>query len=511
MPPTYLRPNQMTVQDTLRVIQQTTRQMDNAHSSEEKAYFADAAQSLWQGIRYESDADNWKFRVQSQLDYLASVRGPSIGNPHGVTGPTSSPGASSKRASRSSRSKEVPPFIPDRSTKNNQSIQDICRREAEIFKEVDEGKEANNFEKVRSRLTEIVSLWENATKQFSGGIHYERCSKKLQDARHELEVLQRPQVEGDDGAQATSSTQSTTDRSSYASIEWDSVVGLADTKDMLYDQITLPLRMPEQFAGARMVRTFLLHGPPGTGKTALIEALVGRLQREASAGKTVGLRKITPDMINSKWQGEGEKNMRKEFDIAKREAPCIMFIDEIDVLTKSRADGKDSAGAGKVLTVILQQMDALRDSEVYVVGATNLLSHIDPAVSRRLQNKVEVPLPNSEAKAAILGSKLTMYHNLSAEQIKHLADSVVMQNYSGADIQTGVDLAHLSGPIVRIKNATHFVSRDGIYHCCSADAPGAVQMRFDQVPVGAKRGLEPLTYEDLHTAFSKQKPTTAVV
>jgi SpoVK/Ycf46/Vps4 family AAA+-type ATPase len=184
----------------------------------------------------------------------------------------------------------------------------------------------------------------------------------------------------------------------------------------------------------RPPRTFLLHGPPGTGKTLLVEAMA------AAAG--AALLCASPSAVLSKWSGESERAVRLLFRAARTLASagggggnggggCIVFLDEVDALGASRGGGGGGGGGGdnqdalarRVLTELLVQMSRLDAEEeegeaagaeaeqshggpVWVFAATNRPEDVDPALLRRFERRLAVPLPDAEGRAAFVRAAL---------------------------------------------------------------------------------------------------------
>jgi AAA+ superfamily predicted ATPase len=135
----------------------------------------------------------------------------------------------------------------------------------------------------------------------------------------------------------------------------------------------------------------LLYGPPGTGKTTLVKQLC-KEQRVS----TTCLR-ITPDMIENKYQGESFKLLRAVFTVAKKMQPCLIFFDEIDGIMAGRND-LDQSHTNTMKTMFLNGMDEIGVSKVLVVGATNRPESLDVALMRRMELKFEMGFPSKDVK-----------------------------------------------------------------------------------------------------------------
>jgi ATP-dependent 26S proteasome regulatory subunit len=161
----------------------------------------------------------------------------------------------------------------------------------------------------------------------------------------------------------------------------------------------------------------LLFGPPGTGKTLVVRALA----KEAGCRMLAISPSDVMDMVRTvswssldyawltfafirKYVGEGEKLVRSVFSLARRLAPCVVFIDEIDALFGARSSSRDTGGGfvhRGVITEFMQEMDGLKTSNtdnVIVIGATNRPFDLDDAVLRRLPRRLLVDLPGESER-----------------------------------------------------------------------------------------------------------------
>ncbi len=179
----------------------------------------------------------------------------------------------------------------------------------------------------------------------------------------------------------------------------DDVGGLEDVKRRLERSFLAPLRNPElrQFYGKSVRGGLLLYGPPGCGKTFLARAVAGELDAQFLS---VGLHDVL-DM----WMGQSEAKVHALFERARRSAPCVLFLDEVDALGQSRAQIQGSA-ARNVVVQLLTELDGVdSDNEgLFVLAASNQPWAIDPALRRpgRLDRSIVVLPPDAAARAAIL-------------------------------------------------------------------------------------------------------------
>jgi len=189
------------------------------------------------------------------------------------------------------------------------------------------------------------------------------------------------------------------------------VIGASDAKDELSFFVNY-LRNPKEFLarGIRPPKGVLLYGPPGTGKTLLAKALAGE--------SGVTFIPATASYFVTKWQGSGPEAVRALFARARRYAPSIIFIDEIDAIGRARG-GQDSAhGEEMALNALLTELDGFSNAgskrPIFVLAATNFeieeghkgIGTLDAALVRRFDRKIRVDLPAKEERKQYLAMKL---------------------------------------------------------------------------------------------------------
>ncbi|XP_054898153.1 ATPase family AAA domain-containing protein 2-like [Poeciliopsis prolifica] len=218
-------------------------------------------------------------------------------------------------------------------------------------------------------------------------------------------------------------------------IRFDSIGGLSRHISALKEMVVFPLLYPEVFERFRIQppRGCLFYGPPGTGKTLVARALAN----ECSQGerKVAFFMRKGADCL-SKWVGESERQLRLLFDQAYQMRPSIIFFDEIDGLAPVRSSRQDQIHSS-IVSTLLALMDGLDSrGEVVVIGATNRLDSIDPALRRpgRFDREFLFGLPDREARREILKIHTRQWSPPPSEAfLEELAEKCV--GYCGADIK----------------------------------------------------------------------------
>eukprot|EP00516_Mucochytrium_quahogii_P005451 CAMPEP_0203749946 /NCGR_PEP_ID=MMETSP0098-20131031/4292_1 /ASSEMBLY_ACC=CAM_ASM_000208 /TAXON_ID=96639 /ORGANISM=" , Strain NY0313808BC1" /LENGTH=671 /DNA_ID=CAMNT_0050639069 /DNA_START=207 /DNA_END=2222 /DNA_ORIENTATION=+ len=217
---------------------------------------------------------------------------------------------------------------------------------------------------------------------------------------------------------------------------FDDVMGANEAKEEL-KEIVAYLRDPSQFTrlGGKLPKGVLLTGPPGTGKTLLAKSIAGE------AGTPFFY--ASGSEFEEMYVGVGARRVRDLFEAAKRAAPCIVFIDEIDAIGSTRAL-KEQQALKMTLNQLLVELDGFKETEgVIIVGATNFPELLDPALVRpgRFDRNVVVPLPDLKDRKDILGlylSKIPLADDVNAEIIARGTPGA-----SGADLANLVNIAAL--------------------------------------------------------------------
>jgi len=173
-------------------------------------------------------------------------------------------------------------------------------------------------------------------------------------------------------------------------ITYEDIGGLSDEIQRLREMIELPMKHPEVFErlGIEPPKGVLMHGPPGTGKTLIAKAVAN----ESGAN----FFSIAGPEIMSKYYGESEQRLRELFEQANKDAPSIIFIDELDSIAPKREEVTGEVER-RVVAQLLTMMDGLEErGQVVVIGATNRIDAIDPALRRpgRFDREIEIGVPD---------------------------------------------------------------------------------------------------------------------
>ncbi len=210
-------------------------------------------------------------------------------------------------------------------------------------------------------------------------------------------------------------------------VTYEDIGGLKDAIQKIREMVELPLRHPELFRhlGIDPPKGVLLYGPPGTGKTLLAKAVANESNAHFIS--------ISGPEIMSKYYGESEKRLREIFEEAEKNAPSIIFMDEIDAIAPKREEVTGEVER-RVVAQLLALMDGLKGrGEVIVIGATNRPEAIDPALRRpgRFDREIEIGVPDREGRKEILLIH-TRNMPLADVDLDRLAD--ITHGFVGADL-----------------------------------------------------------------------------
>ena len=213
-------------------------------------------------------------------------------------------------------------------------------------------------------------------------------------------------------------------------VSYEDIGGLRNQVQKIREMIELPLKYPELFerAGIDPPKGVLLYGPPGTGKTLIAKAVANETDAHFSF--------VTGPEIVGKFYGESEARLREIFADAERNAPSIIFLDEIDAIAPKREEmGGEKQVERRIVAQLLSLMDGLKQrGQLIVVAATNMPNLLDPALRRpgRFDREIEVPIPDRDGREEILEIH-TRGMPLSADvNLDEIAN--ITHGYVGADL-----------------------------------------------------------------------------
>jgi transitional endoplasmic reticulum ATPase len=230
-------------------------------------------------------------------------------------------------------------------------------------------------------------------------------------------------------SEETSKALQISQEGSSASITYEDIGGLGDAVARVREMIELPLRHPELFKrlGVEAPKGVLLHGPPGTGKTLLAKAVANETN---SNFFTIG----GPEIM-SKYHGESEERLRNVFQEAEKNAPSIIFIDEIDSIAPKREEVTGEVER-RIVAQLLSLMDGMTSrGKVVVIAATNRINAIDPALRRpgRFDREIEIGVPNRDGRLEVLQIHTRGMPLDKDVDLQKLAD--ISHGFVGADLQ----------------------------------------------------------------------------
>ncbi|HDD59534.1 MAG TPA: AAA family ATPase [Euryarchaeota archaeon] len=218
------------------------------------------------------------------------------------------------------------------------------------------------------------------------------------------------------------------EETAISQVTYEDIGGLKEELARVREIIELPLKHPELFErlGIRPPKGVLLYGPPGTGKTLIAKAVANE-----SGATFVSIQ--GPEIMN-KFYGQSEENLRMKFREAEKNPPAIIFIDEIDSIAPKRDEIKGEVER-RVVAQLLTLMDGLEErGKVIVIGATNRVDDLDPALRRpgRFDREIEIGVPDREGREEILKIHTRGMPLSKDVDLKHLAE--ITHGFVGADL-----------------------------------------------------------------------------
>ncbi|APE95219.1 CDC48 family AAA ATPase [Halodesulfurarchaeum formicicum] len=306
------------------------------------------------------------------------------------------------------------------------------------------------------------------------------------------------------------------DAAADVGVTYEDIGGLDDELAAVRELIEAPLSEPELFQrlGIDAPKGVLLFGPPGTGKTRIARAVANEADAHFIS--------ISGPEIVTKYKGESEQRIRSVFEEAREQAPSVIFFDELDAIAGKRDDGGDMEN--RIVAQLLSELDGLAArGEVVVIGATNRVDAIDPALRRpgRFDREVEIGVPDREGREEILHIHTRGMPLTEDVDIPALAERT--HGFVGADLQAlVVEAAMVAMGRYRDDEAELSVTRQDFEAALSAVEPSAMREFVAEMPATSFAdigGLEdvkqalreavewPRTHRELFEATSTDPPS----
>ena len=253
--------------------------------------------------------------------------------------------------------------------------------------------------------------------------------------------------------------------------------GLEVQINEIKEAVELPLKRPELFLriGIDPPKGVLLHGPPGTGKTLLAKAVAH--ETNAHFMRVVGSELV------QKYIGEGARLVRELFDLARKKAPTIIFIDEIDAVGASRTEANTSGDreVQRTLMQLLAGMDGFENrGDVKIIGATNRIDILDRALLRpgRFDRIIEIPLPDETGRLSILKvhcRALTIDENVDLCEVARQTDGKNGADLRAICMEAGMFAIRKDRPAITQEDFLAAITKIRVdFHRGSADVEGAM-------------------------------------
>ncbi|MEJ2775473.1 AAA family ATPase [Sulfolobaceae archaeon RB850M] len=212
-------------------------------------------------------------------------------------------------------------------------------------------------------------------------------------------------------------------------ITWDMIGGYDDVKREIKEYIELPLKHRDlaKKYGLRLPKGILLFGPPGCGKSLMMRALANEAK--------INFIYVNVSDIMSKWYGESESRLRELFANARKNAPCILFFDEIDTIGVKRESHTGDSVTPRLLSLMLSEIDGLQSEEgVIIVGSTNVPHLLDKALLRagRFDKLIYIGVPDKKSRKEIF--QIHCKGKPIAEDVDFDKLAEMTERFTGADI-----------------------------------------------------------------------------
>lgn len=259
-----------------------------------------------------------------------------------------------------------------------------------------------------------------------------RLDPKFEDAELDREFRATSQV---DNGESDADFLERTLGMQKPSVNFSDVGGMDQVKKEIELKIIKPFQHPELYKayGKKVGGGILLYGPPGCGKTHIARATAGEVNANFLS---VGINDVL-DM----WIGNSEKNLHNIFEVARKNSPCVLFIDEVDALGANRSEMRGASGRN-VINQFLSELDGVETNNegVLILAATNSPWHMDPAFKRpgRFDRMIFVSPPDEPARSSILE---IMLKDKPTERINFDKIAKKTPEFSGADLKSMIDVS----------------------------------------------------------------------
>ncbi|XP_045191748.2 vacuolar protein sorting-associated protein 4B-like [Mercenaria mercenaria] len=288
------------------------------------------------------------------------------------------------------------------------------------------------------------------------------------------------------------------------STKWEDVAGIETACEKMKAYVIVPVKFPHLFTGGVRSTGFLIYGPPGVGKTLLVQVTIAELST-----CNVLCYKISAYDLLSRWQKHPTKALRAMFRKAEGCKFSVMFIDDFEVLSDQCGNTESGRRLKEDFVSFTRYFRSnCHESTLCIIGITNKPWKMAEDFSLRqiMDRRVYTPLPDSKARIAIFKQQLSsVQHSLLEEDFRMLGER--SDGLSGADISTVVRDSSMQ-PIRKIQVATHFKQISGpcsedpnkivddLLTPCSRDDPGAIEMDWTQIEAN-KLAPQVLTMDDV--------------
>ena len=290
------------------------------------------------------------------------------------------------------------------------------------------------YERAVDVLSKLSSLYPDAPQNRVYSEHVKSYQQRMKELR-ENHPLDHP---GDGVSYGKPEGKDQLVLNKKPNISWNMIAGLEDAKKAIEEAVVFPVRRPDLFP-LGWPRGILFFGPPGCGKTLLAAAIATEIDAAFYC--------VDSASVMSKWLGESEKNVANLFQNARKNAeggqPAIIFLDEIDSLVGRRTE--EVGGEIRTRNQFLKEMDGIMDKSakihVYVIGATNKPWILDEPFIRRFQKRIHVPLPDFQARLAMLNIQtkdLKLAANVDLEELARRTEG-----YTGSDMRDIIQSAQI--------------------------------------------------------------------